>query len=395
MTAAEHAVPIKPTLSWRSFGPHRRTPVRSVLDAGNRLEVTSGRIAIAIALQNLGVQPGDEVLVPAYHCGAMVEPIVALGATPVFYRISPATTVDLDHISARLSSATKALIVTHYFGFPQPMQSVLAFATEHKLGLIEDCAHMFFGSVAELAPGAHGDYAIASAMKFFPVYDGGYLISRKHPIDDSKVRSAGVLFDIKSLFASIEYGASHKRLWPVSSILRLAFAAKDRLWTTFKRAYPAVSEQPLGPSSSDGGASFDSRWIDIGMSRPSRLLIKLADTSRIVDARRSNFLLMLRLLEKAPRLTPVFRELPPNVVPHVFPILLDDPRSIPELRAAGVPLLHFGEQLWPNMDEGICPVSVDYSRRLVQLPCHQDLSAQDITRIADRAVEALSSLRQS
>jgi dTDP-4-amino-4,6-dideoxygalactose transaminase len=148
-----------------------------LLDAGTALGVTSGRVAIALALQHMGIAHGDKVLVPAYHCIAMVEPIISTGAGAVFYRIREDTSVDLDDVQRRLDVRTRALLAPHYYGFPQDMMRIRAFCDAHNLVLIEDCAHAFFGRCDGRPFGGHGDYAIASAMKFFPVYDGGYLVS--------------------------------------------------------------------------------------------------------------------------------------------------------------------------------------------------------------------------
>ena len=87
----------------------------------------------------------DKVLLPAYHCIAMVEPVVWSNATPVFYKINADTSVDLDDIRTRLDSSTKLLLITHYFGFPQDLSKLRIFCDEHHILMLEDCAHAFFG----------------------------------------------------------------------------------------------------------------------------------------------------------------------------------------------------------------------------------------------------------
>ena len=69
-------IPTQPVLSFGSFlGGARRVP--SVLDAGNCRFVTSGRVAIALALKQMKIGAGDSVMVPAYHCASMIEPVCA------------------------------------------------------------------------------------------------------------------------------------------------------------------------------------------------------------------------------------------------------------------------------------------------------------------------------
>ena len=115
-------VPVLPLLSWGSF--LTRTSGRSavgapsVFDSGEPVRTTSGAAAIALALKHAGIETGDQVLVPAFHCPSMIEPVRAVDAAPVFYRIRDDTSVDLEDIEAKLTASSRALLVAHYFGFP-------------------------------------------------------------------------------------------------------------------------------------------------------------------------------------------------------------------------------------------------------------------------------------
>jgi dTDP-4-amino-4,6-dideoxygalactose transaminase len=145
--------------------------VRSVLDAGNVRFVTSGRIAIGLALREMDLKSGDSVLVPAWHSPSMIPPVLWRGARPVFYRLRPDTSVDLADVVGKLDSSTRVLMVTHYFGFPQPeMSTIRAFCDARGIKLLEDCAHCLIGEHQGRPVGAWGDYAVASSMKFLPIY---------------------------------------------------------------------------------------------------------------------------------------------------------------------------------------------------------------------------------
>ena len=111
-------LPHHSVLSLATFRARGRALFPSILDNGEGKLVTSGRMAIALALQHMGVGRGDKVLIPAFHCTSMVDPVVWVGATPVFYRIQEDTQVDLDDIRSRLDPSVRALMITHYFGFP-------------------------------------------------------------------------------------------------------------------------------------------------------------------------------------------------------------------------------------------------------------------------------------
>ena len=227
MTEARPRIPIAPVLSCASFSGGAGARPLSVLDAGQVRMVTSGRVAIALALRAMGVGPGDEVLVPAYHSPSMVPPVLWRAAAPVFYKVRPDASVDLDDVASRLTAASKAIMVTSYFGFPQDLSAIRAFCDAHGLQMLEDCAHSFFGEHHGRPVGSWGDYAIASSMKFYPIYEGGCLISARHALDGVALVSAGSGFEAKAALAALEYSFGYGRLAPLRALLRIPMRLKD------------------------------------------------------------------------------------------------------------------------------------------------------------------------
>src|SRR5690606_11987410 len=88
-----------------------RTELPSVYDLPYRIDTSSGSAAIALALTAAGVDAGDEVLVPAYHCLSMVEPVRAVSAVPVYYRLHPNLSLNLQDLAARITPRTRAVLV--------------------------------------------------------------------------------------------------------------------------------------------------------------------------------------------------------------------------------------------------------------------------------------------
>ena len=214
-------IPTSPVLSLASFSTAKHQHVPSVLDAGGAKFVTSGKRAIALALQQMKIGKNDKVLLPAYHCIAMVEPVIWVKATPVFYKINSDTSVDLDDIQARLDGSTKLLLVVHYFGFPQNLPKICIFCNEHNILLLEDCAHSFFGEYDGRPLGSFGDYAIASTIKFFPTSEGGCLVSSRHPTSSLHLESAGVGFEMKAALNALERGFEYGRLGFLQKLIYL------------------------------------------------------------------------------------------------------------------------------------------------------------------------------
>lgn len=376
------AVPVAPPLALASLGrgggTGRTAHPPGILDVGAPRLVTSGRVAIALALREMGIGAGAAVLMPAYHCASMVEPVVWSGATPVFYRIHADTAVDLDDIAGKLTPATRLLVAANYFGFPQDLPRLRAFCDRHGLLLLEDCAHSLLGSCQGQPLGSYGDYAIASSMKFFPMYEGGCLASARHPLGALRLRWAGAGFELKVALNTLETAFAHGRLPLLRALCSLPLRAKNLLWGGVK-AVRGGRRPTLSPGSSDGGFGFDPAWLRIRSSVCARMLLKLVSRERMGRLRRRHYQRLADAVGALPGCRPLFASLPDGVYPWVFPLLLDEPENaFHALKMAAVPVIRFGEFLWPGVDAGVCPVSVDLSRRVLQFPCHQELREAEL-----------------
>jgi perosamine synthetase len=387
-------LPVAPPLSLAAFRRGGGPPVQSILNAGQARLVTSGRVAIALALRQMGVGPGQSVLVPAYHCASMIEPVVWTGATPLFYRIHADTSVDFDDI-ARLAAAgnVSVLMATNYYGFPQPLPALRAFCDAHGIKLLEDCAHSFLGEHAGRPLGSFGDYAIASTMKFFPVYEGGCLVSARHALDGVRLQPAGAGFELKMLLNAVENGFAHGRLPWLRVLLALPMALKNIAWNRIK-ARRHADAAPLAPGSSEGGFGFDPAWLTTRSSNFSRLVLRTVSRRRMGALRRRNYLRLAAALGTLPGCRPLFGTLPDGVYPWVLPLLCDAPEALfRRLKEAGVPVIRFGEFLWPGVDAGVCANSVALSRRVLQFPCHQALRDGEIAWLIDTVRAAVLALQ--
>lgn len=384
----EARIPVRPALSAASFLPHQHTVAASVLDIPHQCLVTSGRVALALALRELKVGAGDEVLAPAFHCISMIEPITSLGARPVFYRINADTSCDLGDIERCMSARCRALIATHYFGFMHDMRALREFCDANGIALIEDCAHCLFGEAGGQAVGAAGDFAIASLRKFFPIHDGGCLLSRARSLSHIELRSPGFAFAAKAAVNALEYALQYHRLGAAGRLLRLPLAIKDQLRTQAKAARPRAAA--ISPDSLDGGQELDLDWIDKRISFSSRYIIAASSMRRIFDRRRSHYRVLLNFLGELRGAAPLFSVLPDGIAPYVFPLRVDCPETVfPALKRQGVPIVRFGEYLSPLMAPRRCPVSDDFSRRLLQFPCHQELSTEEVHWMTQRIKDAL------
>jgi dTDP-4-amino-4,6-dideoxygalactose transaminase len=146
----------------------------------------NGTDALRIALMALDLQPGDEVIVPAFTYAAAAESIVALRLQPVVVDVNPQTfNINVHQIESVLSSKTKAIIPVHLFGQIADMDPVVRIARRHGLYVIEDNAQSIgsvytFSDRTRKQAGTIGDIGILS---FFPTKnlgcygDGGALLT--------------------------------------------------------------------------------------------------------------------------------------------------------------------------------------------------------------------------
>lgn len=130
---------------WSFDGPKEAELARAWCDylrVPYGLLVSSGTVALEIAVEALSIQPGDEIIVPALTWTAPARAIVKAGATAIFVDISPDDwCLDLDEVERALTPRTRAIIVVHTYAHMADMDRIGALAAAHNLAVIEDCAH--------------------------------------------------------------------------------------------------------------------------------------------------------------------------------------------------------------------------------------------------------------
>ena len=155
----------RPFAPWPYFASDEVEAVRRVLESGDvnywtgeegrRFEqefaasvgarhavgLTSGTVALELALLTCGVRPGDEVIVTPRTFVACASSVVLIGARPVFADIDPVSqNITAETIEPVLSEKTRAIICVHLAGWPCEMDSIMEMARERGIKVIEDCA---------------------------------------------------------------------------------------------------------------------------------------------------------------------------------------------------------------------------------------------------------------
>jgi perosamine synthetase len=129
------------------------------------IAVANGSVALQVAVSLLDLQPGDEVIMPAFTIISCAWPVVLANARPVLVDSDPRTwTMDVDQVRARVTERTRALMPVHIYGNPVDMQPLLDLAHEFGLEVVEDAAE---AHGADYRGRRIGSFGTASCFSFY------------------------------------------------------------------------------------------------------------------------------------------------------------------------------------------------------------------------------------
>jgi len=325
----------------------------------------NGRNAIYHALKALGVQKGTTVLLPAFHCTALVDPVIAYGCSVKFYTVHRDLSLDMDEIAALAHSGASALLFVHFFGYPAPVHELAEIARSFSMKLVEDCTHTLTGTIDDQPVGTFGDAAIFSLRKILPVPDGGILLlnkSKKYlPVLKSPLtyhlRMAKWAFE-----TNVEMSTKHD-------------AAPQQALHTEKVEISASSRK--GPASHED-PEFYAMWRNWSISKISKMILQRTDLEDVRQKRIDNFNRILTGFLDHEEVK-LFSKDSMQLCPLGFPFTSDSPDRIDyQLRRLGIPAFSFGEDLHPRLDLRKFPDAKYLSEHLVLLPVHQNLSEANI-----------------
>ena len=130
------------------------------------IAVTNGTAALDVAVESIGIGPGDEVILPTFTIISCINQILRAGATPVLVDADPQTwNMNVQQIEGKITTRTKAIMVVHIYGLPVDMDPVLDLATRYGLKLIEDAAEAIGQTYRDRPCGSFGDI---STVSFYP-----------------------------------------------------------------------------------------------------------------------------------------------------------------------------------------------------------------------------------
>lgn len=331
-----------------------------------------------------GVDRDSVVLLPAYHCESMAAPFAWLGAEIRYYRIREDLSIDLDHLFSIADERTRLVLFPQYFGHLRTTAPLYDICHPRGWALVEDCAHAFFALGPPDLLGRESDYIVASSSKFFAAFDGGVLASRRAHMAWPKPSRPPLSAELRTVLNAVEYAFEYGRM---PRLRRLIGPALRQIKGIRRIAPPSVSPPAL--ASRYGGVEFDAATIGLGATHVAQWLATRANRRAIASARRMNWQAMrVRLMQSSAVRFPV-TTLGERDVPYVLAVEIPDPeRVFPELKRRGIPVYRW-ETAFDGSACGTCEVSDRFRQSLIQLPCHQSLTAAELNWITSTILSAL------
>lgn len=152
-----------------------------------------GRVALYAILKAIGLKEGDEIIIPAFTCVVAVNPIIYLGAKPVYVDVDPKTyNIDVKTLeceNVKTLRKAKAILAQNTFGLSADLDAIFEIAKKYDLFVIEDCAHGFGGFYKGKPNGTIADVSFFSTQwnKPFSSGLGGFAVT-KNPEIAKKLR---------------------------------------------------------------------------------------------------------------------------------------------------------------------------------------------------------------
>ncbi|WP_257447688.1 DegT/DnrJ/EryC1/StrS family aminotransferase [Archangium lipolyticum] len=376
-------VPALPTLWPGMLFGHREPSGFMPFHASNVRWFYFARNAVWTTVKMLGLDKG-EVLMPAYHHGVEVEAVADAGATPRFYRVGSRWDVDVEDVERRIGPKTKALYLTHYAGFPGPVDDMRRLADKHGLPLIEDCALSLLSADGSVPLGTTGDIGIFCLYKTLPLPHGGALTvngPRQYSLPEPPrpPLTSTLSHTVSALLQNLELrGGSFGR------------GLRRFIRSLGKGAVKAADIERVAT----GTQHFDRRHVDLGMSPFAKRIAQAQDLEAIVERRRRNYFFLLGRLRDVSQ--PLFNQLPAGVSPLFYPLVVEDKAEVlARLHAKGIEAIDFWRHFHPACDASAFPEVAQLRRSIVEIPCHQDLSPEVMADVAGVVRGALTQDRRN
>jgi dTDP-4-amino-4,6-dideoxygalactose transaminase len=179
ITAEEVMISYKRYLNPDFITAEPNNQLKKIFQNKNLLWTSSGRGSIEAIIKMLNLKPGDKILLPPFIAHGVILPLKRNKISLEFYKSNDDLTFDLKDIAKLIAekSSVKAILIIHYFGYPQPIDTLKNYINNKKIFIIEDCAQAFLSCYEDGSMiGTKGDVSLFSLSKSLPIPDGSFVI---------------------------------------------------------------------------------------------------------------------------------------------------------------------------------------------------------------------------
>jgi dTDP-4-amino-4,6-dideoxygalactose transaminase len=148
------------------------------LPRGKTILTPCARNSIYLGYKAMGLGKDDQILVPAFVCNSVTNPLIKAGARPLYFNVHEDCTVDWAHVKKIMNAKVKAMLWYHFLGTSHGFDKIIPFCKNHGLYLIEDCAHALFTFYHNRLAGSYGDYSVFSIRKSISTLFAAALVIR-------------------------------------------------------------------------------------------------------------------------------------------------------------------------------------------------------------------------
>ncbi len=336
----------------------------------------AGRSAFLEILRHLDFKEG-EIIVQAYTCNALLNPILKSGLKPVYADINDDLNINPEEIKKKITLETKAIVIQHTFGYLSKIEEIKKIAKNNNLILIEDCAHSLGNKYEGEYVGNFGDYAFLSfgRDKIISSVYGGAIISNKEL--NLNLKNPSYLWTIQQLLHPILFEIFIKPFYNL--IIGKVFA---KIFLSLNLISRSVYKK-------ENEGIFLNKYFPRKM--PSQLYPLLSNQLKKIDKFRKHRLKIQEYYINNLTKEIVFED---NKYPLMrFPILVDNPELLFKyLKEKGIYLEDgwHGSVIVPpktNLKKFFylndCKNAERISKRIVNLPTHINISLEDAKYLVD------------
>jgi perosamine synthetase len=352
---------------WLTTGPKVAEFERAFaayVGAEDAVAVSSGTAALHAAMYALEIVPEDEVIVPAMTFASTANCVVFQGGTPIFCDVDPDTLlIDISSAESKITSRTKAIIAVDYTGHPCDYDELQTVANKHRLAVVADACHSLGGKYKERPVGSLAELSVFSfhPVKHITTGEGGMITTDKSDLANRLriFRNHGITTDFKQreeqgswYYEMVELGYNY-RITDIQCALGLSQLRKLSLWLSRRREIARI---------------YSEAFLDVPFITPLKVRTDVSHAYHLYP-------IQLELESLTCDRAVIFSFLRSSGIGanvHYIPVHLH-----PFYRK------RFGTK------PGECPIAESAYKRLLTLPMHPNMSAQDIDKVVSKVKESV------